>query len=149
MAPKYEDIPSELHGVADQVRALPSDAPEGLEDRAFEASVSALREGAHAGGVIGRVGFVRWMAPIAAAAAVGLVAWVSATWLAPPSTTTVEPNPVATVALDDHVSDVLEYADLFGDSTWSETLAEDAEELDESWEPTVESWLLDGELGAG
>lgn len=148
MAPKYEDIPSELHGVADHLRALPSDTPEGLEDRVFEASVSALREGAQTG-VVGRIGFVRWVAPIAAAAAIGLVAWVSATWLAPPSTTTVQPDPVATVALDDHVSNVLEYADLFGDSTWSDTLAEDAEELDESWEPTVESWSLDGEMGAG
>lgn len=149
MASRHEDIPSELHGVADQVRALPSDAPEGLESRTFEASVVALRAGRENGGVIGRIGFVRWMAPLAAAAVVGLLAWAGSAWLVPPTTNPVEPNPVTTVALDDHVSDVLEYADLFSDTSWSETLAEDAEELDDAWEPTVESWSIDGELGAG
>ncbi|UYV11732.1 MAG: hypothetical protein NCW75_10530 [Phycisphaera sp.] len=149
MASRHEDIPSELHDVADQVRALPSDAADGLEARTFEASVAALREEPEGGGVVGRIGFARWMAPVAAAAVVGLLAWAGAAWLVPPTTTSVDPNPVSTVALDDHVSDILEYADLFTDSSWSETLAEDVEELDDAWEPTIESWSIDGELGAG
>jgi|GEM_PF-4701959 len=149
MASKYQDIPAELHDVAEQVRALPGDAPEGLEARTFEASVAALRDGGETGGVIGRIGPVRWMAPVAAAAAVGLLAWVGATWMLPSTTSPTDPQPVSTVALDDHVSSVLEYADLFSDASWSDTLAEDAEQLDDAWEPTVESWSLEGAMGAG
>jgi hypothetical protein len=53
------------------------------------------------------------------------------------------------VALDEHIDDALEYADLFGGSNWNATLADDAEELDDAWEPTVESWSWNGEMGAG
>lgn len=148
MASKYEDIPTELREVADRVRAMSGDVPEGLEARTFEASVVALREGGNAGSVIGRIGPVRWLAPIAAAAAVGLLAWAGATWMVPSTSNPVQPRPVSTVALDDHVSRVLEYASLFSDATWSDTLAEDAEQLDDAWEPSVESWSFDGELGA-
>jgi hypothetical protein len=148
MASKYQDIPTELHDVADQVRAMAGDAPQGLEARTFEASVSALREARQSGGVLARIGPARWVAPVAAAAAVGLIAWAGAAWFMPAHPSPVAPSVVATVALDDHVSDVLEYADLFSDASWTDTLAEDAEELDDAWEPTVESWSLDGEMGA-
>ncbi len=144
-----EDIPTELQGLVGEIRALPSDAPEGLEARTFEASVSALREARLSGGVLAKIGPVRWVTPIAAAAAVGLIAWAGAAWFMPAHPSPVEPNVVTTVALDDHVSDVLEYADLFSDTSWTGTLAEDAEELDDAWEPTVESWSIDGEMGAG
>ncbi len=149
-----EDIPSDLRDLASQISAIPGDAPEALEARAFEASVVALREGRANTGVIGRIGFLRWMAPIAAAAAVGLLAWAGATWLVPASTNPTQPDRVTTVALDEHVSEALEYADLFSDTSWSDTLAEDAEQLDEAWRPTVEAWSFGGdsassELGAG
>lgn len=145
-----EHIPEDIRDVAERLRSLPGDAPEGLEARTFEASVAALRDGrAHRGGVLAKIGPVRWMAPVAAAAAVGLLAWAGATWMAPATTTGPEPSRVTTVALDEHVSDALEYADLFADASWTGTLSEDAETLDEAWEPTVESWSFDSDLGAG
>lgn len=143
-------IPSELQSLAGQIRALPDDAPEGLEARTFEASVVALRHAReHRGGVLARIGPVRWMAPIAAAAVVGLLAWAGATWLVPPSATSPDPSAVSVVALDEHIDEALEYANLFGGSNWNATLAEDAEELEDAWEPTVESWSWNGEMGAG
>ncbi|MFI4916737.1 MAG: hypothetical protein ACIAS6_09570 [Phycisphaerales bacterium JB060] len=145
-----EHIPEDIRDLAERLRSLPGDAPEGLESRTFEASVSALRDGrANRGGVLAKIGPVRWMAPIAAAAAVGLLAWAGATWMAPATTTGPEPSRVTTVAFDEHVSEALEYADLFADASWTGTLSEDAETLDEAWEPTVESWSFDSDLGAG
>ena len=151
------DIPSDLQELAGQIRAmpdrvpgrLPGDAPEGLEARVFDASVGALRESAPMAGVAGKIGPLRWAAPLAAAAAVGLLAWAGSTWLAPSSTHQPDPSVVSTVALDDHVEDVLEYADLFSDASWGTALVEDAQELDGSWEPTVEAWTLEGETEAG
>ncbi|MFI4881861.1 MAG: hypothetical protein ACIAQU_04675 [Phycisphaerales bacterium JB064] len=143
------DIPSELQDLASQIRAMPGDAPEGLEARVFDSSVRALREGcAQPASVAGKIGPLRWIAPVAAAAAVGLLAWAGAAWLVPSNSAQPDPGRVSTVALDDHVSDVLAYADLFTDSSWGTTLAEDAQELDEGWEPTVEAWSLDSETGA-
>lgn len=145
-----EHIPEDVRDVAERLRSLPTDVPEGLEARTFEASVVALREGrARRSGVLARIGPVRWMAPVAAAAAVGLLAWAGATFMAPATTPSEQPSVVTTVALDEQVSAALEYADLFADASWSETLAEDVESLDESWEPTVESWSFESELGAG
>eukprot|EP01025_Chloroclados_australasicus_P015375 TRINITY_DN17361_c1_g1_i10.p3 TRINITY_DN17361_c1_g1~~TRINITY_DN17361_c1_g1_i10.p3 ORF type:complete len:159 (-),score=42.27 TRINITY_DN17361_c1_g1_i10:176-652(-) len=145
-----ERLPEDVRGVADQLRALPVDAPDGLEDRVYQASVQALRDGrSRRTGVLARIGPVKWMAPIAAAAAVGLLAWAGASWMSPATTPTDQPNVVSTVALDEHVDAALEYADLFADAAWTETLAEEAESLDDAWEPTVESWSLDGEMGAG
>lgn len=150
MQRESEHIPEDVRGVADQVRALPSDAPEGLEARVYDASIGALRDGrSQRGGVLAKIGPVRWMAPISAAAAVGLLAWAGATWMAPPAPSHNQPTAVSTVALDEHVDAVLEYADLFADDAWTETLAEDAESLDDAWEPSVETWSLEGEVGAG
>lgn len=143
------EIPSELQDLASQIRSMPGDAPEGLEARVFGASVGALREGRAApAGVAGRIGPMRWLAPVAAAAAVGLLAWAGASWFGPAAGGPSAPQQVSTVALDEHVSDVLEYADLFSDMSWGTTLAEDAEELDEGWELTVDSWSLESETGA-
>ena len=150
MQRESEHIPEDVRSMADQVRALPSDAPKGLEARVYDASIEALRDGrSHRGGVLAKIGPAKWMAPIAAAAAVGLLAWAGATWMAPSAPSNNQPTAVSTVALDEHVDAVLEYADLFADDAWTETLAEDAESLDDAWEPSVETWSLDGEVGAG
>ena len=142
------DVPSDLRAVAEQIRAMPSDASDGLEARVFEASVSSLRDGRERPTLAGRIGPWRWAAPLAAAAAVGLLAWAGSSWLAPapPATPDVA---VAAAPLDEHVSDVLAYADLFDDSSWSTTVADEAEALEASWEPTIEAWSLDGEMEAG
>ncbi|GIW74239.1 MAG: hypothetical protein KatS3mg103_0761 [Phycisphaerales bacterium] len=52
-------------------------------------------------------------------------------------------------ALDEQVLEALTYVGLFADDTWAATLAEDAQELETPWEPSAESWSLDGLMGAG
>ncbi|MEQ8845491.1 MAG: hypothetical protein RIB58_11615 [Phycisphaerales bacterium] len=143
------DIPHDLHDLAEQIRALPEDAPEGLETRVFDASVAELREGGRVS-VAGRIGPLRWLAPLAAAAAVALLAWAGSSLLGPSTPTTTEgPRVASNESVDEHVSDVLAYADLFGEADWSDTLVEEAEALDQDWEPTVEAWSLDGSVEAG
>lgn len=154
MTRQHSDIPQDLHEVASRLDALASDAPSGLEARIFATSVHELRPGVSRarlaeGGVLAKIGPVRWLAPIAAAAAVGLLAWGGSMLLAPGITNPGRFDLVATVALDEHVLAALEYADLFTDLGWGDTLTRDAEALDGEWRPTIDAVSLEGELGAG
>ncbi|MGD1916858.1 MAG: hypothetical protein ACFCBV_11815 [Phycisphaerales bacterium] len=147
MAGVNGELPEDLRELAGRIESMPSDAPKGLEARVFEASVGELATGHHSG-IAGRIGHARWIAPMAAAAALGLLAWAGASWLSPGNAVTPAPQIAQAEAFDEHVDDVLAYAGLFSDSSWDDALAEDADALEDAWEPTVESWSLDGELGA-
>jgi len=143
------DLPEDLRELAGRIEAMPGDVPRGLEARVFSASVGALREHEQPSrGIVGKIGFVRWTAPVAAAAALGLLAWAGAVWLSPANTTLPQADATTVSALDEHVEDALAYADLFAVPSWGASLVEDAEALDESWEPSIDAWSLDGEYGA-
>ncbi len=147
MAEVSEILPEDLRELAGRLEAMPGDTPEGLESRVFEASVGELITN-DSPAVVGRIGVMRWLAPLAAAAAVAVLAWAGSSLLSPSNSMTPEPQVAQAVALDEHVDDVLSYAGLFSDSSWDEALVEDADALEEAWEPAVEPWSLDGDLGA-
>lgn len=150
MSHEHTDIPHDLLDMAQRLDALAEGAPPGLEDRVFHASVAVLREAQEGhGGVLARIGLVRWLAPIAAAAAVGVLAWGGSVLLAPGVSTPGQPDRVATVALDEHVLAALEYADLFSEVGWVDTLTREAEAIEGDWQPTIDAVTLDGEMGAG